>query len=219
MAEDVIIIGAGGFGREVADVIEAVNASAADPVWNLVGIVDDSPSETNLERLTHRSIEYLGSLAAAMASQSQAHYLIGIGNPDVRRDVAQQLDQAGFMAATLVHPAASLGSHVSLGSGTIVCAGVRVTTNITIGRHVHLNLNSTIGHDSTVGDYVSVNPLASISGDCVLEDSVLIGVSASVINGRTVEAGSIVGGGACVVKDVRAGSTVAGVPAKPLIRH
>jgi acyl-[acyl carrier protein]--UDP-N-acetylglucosamine O-acyltransferase len=63
-----------------------------------------------------------------------------------------------------------------------VC-GVRITTNIAIGQHVHINLNATVGHDTSIGDFVSLNPLASISGDCVIEDDVLVGVGGIVLNG------------------------------------
>ncbi len=96
----------------------------------------------------------------------------------------------------------------------MVCAGVRVTTNIHLGQHVHLNINATVGHDSSIGDFVSVNPLASISGDCVIEDEVLIGVGGVVLNGVTVGRASVVGGSACVVKDVPPGVVVKGIPAR-----
>ncbi len=67
-----------------------------------------------------------------------------------------------------MHPSVTMGAEVTVGAGSVLCAGARITTNIVLGRHVHVNLNATIGHDTVVGDYVSLNPLASISGDCVL---------------------------------------------------
>ncbi|WP_416954718.1 hypothetical protein ACNKF0_20970 [Nocardioides sp. T5] len=106
------------------------------------------------------------------------------------------------------------GFDVEVGPGSILCAGVRLTTHIRIGRHVHLNLNATVGHDTTIGDYVSANPLASISGDCVIEDEVLIGVAGVVLNGLRIGRASVVGGSACVVKDVPPGVVVKGIPAK-----
>lgn len=216
MSDDVIVIGAGGFGREVIDVIEAINGAATTPTWNVLGIVDDAPTDENLQRLKLRSIDYLGTVDTVIQSEVRPCYAIGIGGTRVRRAIAKRLDDAGFNAATLVHPTASFGSRVRVGPGSIICAGVRITTNITIGQHVHLNLNATVGHDSELGDFVSVNPLASISGDCHVEDDVLVGVSASLINGVSVGSGATVGGGACVVRSVPTDTAVVGVPAKPL---
>lgn len=216
MSEDIFVVGAGGFGREVVDIIEAINEAAAEPIWALRGVVDDAPSAENLQRLIDRSIEYLGTISDTLGAPGRPAFIVGVGSPAARESLASTLEAHGFRAATLVHPTVTLGSQVTLGPGSVLCAGVRITTNVVIGNHVHVNLNATIGHDSFLDDYVSVNPLASISGDCVVMARALLGVSASVINGVTVGAGSVVGGGACVVRDVPAAATVVGVPAKPL---
>jgi sugar O-acyltransferase (sialic acid O-acetyltransferase NeuD family) len=212
------VVGAGGFGREVIDVIEAINAEAVggDAVWHLAGVVDDAITPENLARLEARSIEHLGTTEQFLASAGpEVAYVIGIGSPRVRRRIAETFDAAGHPAAVLVHPAATVGSQVTIGPGSVVCAGARITTNISLGRHVHMNLNATIGHDTTIDDFVSLNPLSSISGDCVVESEVLVGVGGIVLNGIRVGHGSIVGGSACAVRDVEPGTTVVGVPARP----
>jgi sugar O-acyltransferase (sialic acid O-acetyltransferase NeuD family) len=214
VAEDLVIVGAGGFGRETADVAEAINAAAREPVWRLLGVVDDMPSAVNLERLERRSIPYLGTTEQLTQSTARPHYVVGIGSPAIRRVVADRLDKAGLSAATVVHPAATVGSDVSIGDGSIICAGARVTTHIRLGRHVHLNPNVTVGHDTTLGDFVSMNPASSMSGDCVVQDDVLIGVGAVVLNQLTVGRGAVVGAAACVVRDVAARTVVKGVPAR-----
>ncbi|WP_204163736.1 acetyltransferase [Nocardioides solisilvae] len=216
-----VVVGAGGFGREVLDVVDAVNAAAAGngsaAPWTVAGVVDDSPSEQNLALLADREVAHLGGvqdLVDGLAGTRPTHYTVGIGSPRVRRAVAERLDVAGLRPATLVHPSVTRGFDVRVGEGSVLCAGVRLTTHVRLGRHVHLNLNATVGHDTVVGDYVSVNPLASVSGDCVLEDEVLVGVAGVVLNQVRVGRGSTVGGSACVVKDVPPGVVVKGIPAR-----
>lgn len=210
---DIIVVGAGGFGREVLDVIDSINV--VHRKYRLRGVVDDNPSQTNLELLEHRKIAYLGATEDLLSSKADpCAYVVGIGGGTPRRILADKFDSAGFMATTLVHPSATMGYDVEVGRGSVICAGVRLTTNIRLGQHVHLNLNVTVGHDTVIGDFVSANPLASISGDCVIEDGVQIGVSGVVLNGLTVGSNSVVGGSACVVRDVPPDVVVKGVPAK-----
>lgn len=223
MSTPIVVVGAGGFGREVLDVIEALNVASASQgdgsvPWNIVGVVDDSISTENLDRLGQRSIPYLGSTSEYLSSAANpgVEYAVGIGAPRVRRRVAEVFDGAGHSPATLVHPTATLGSKVVIGAGSVLCAGVRVTTNVVLGRHVHVNLNATIGHDTSIGDFVSLNPLASISGDCEIGDGVLVGVGGILLNGLRVGQDSTIGGAACAVRHVEAGTTVVGVPARPL---
>lgn len=216
MAEPIVVIGIGGFGREVIDVIDAINAAGPEPTWELVGVVDDAPTDVNLERLSRRGVDYIGSTDVPLGWEEPVSYVVGIGNPRVRRMLAERYDAASFRAATLIHPSVTTGFGVTVGAGSVICAGARLTTNIDLGRHVHLNLNVTVGHDSALGDFVSVNPLASISGDCVIEEGVLIGVAGVVLNGLTVGSGATVGGSACVVRDVDPGVVAIGVPARPM---
>jgi sugar O-acyltransferase (sialic acid O-acetyltransferase NeuD family) len=212
-----VVVGAGGFGREVLDVVDAINAAAGAGVWDVVGVVDDAPSDLNLARLERRGVAYQGTVDGLLAERWDGHYVIGIGSPRVRRALAERLDAAGLHAATLVHPTVTQGFDVEIGQGSVLCAGARLTTNIRLGRHVHLNPNVTVGHDTVLGNHVSMNPASSVSGDCLIEDGVLIGVAAVVLNGLRVGPNVVIGGSACVVRDVAPGQTVVGVPALPLL--
>lgn len=209
---DIVIIGCGGFGREVHDIIDALNAQA--PRYNLLGYADDSASEQNTALVERRGSRVLGSLDTVLAQYDAAEFAIGIGNPQVRKKLDTKLVEAGWRAATLVHPSATFGGDVRIGEGSIVCAGVRVTTDVTLGRSVHLNLNATVGHDVTLHDYVSVNPLVAISGWVEAHEGVMFGTHSAILQNLSVGAGSVVGAGSCVVKNVPEGVVVKGVPAK-----
>ncbi|MGN9843381.1 acetyltransferase [Nonomuraea sp. H19] len=214
MKRPLVVVGAGGLGRPTIDVVEAVNAACGMTRHDLLGVVDDGPSEVNLKRLARRQIACLGTVDEWLARGQDADYVLGIGAPSVRAQLGRRFADAGYRAATLVHPRATVGSMVSIAEGSVICAGVIMTTNISLGRHVCLNLNVTVGHDSSIEDHVVVNPAAAISGDCRIGQGALIGTGAVVLQGLTVGESSIVGASACVVRDVPPGTVVKGVPAR-----
>jgi hypothetical protein len=212
-----VIVGAGGFGREVLDVVEAMNAAGAD--LEFVGYVDDS--EASVPLLERRGATYLGAvdqLADGSSIDQAAGFVIGIGAGDVRRRIDALVTASGRRPLVLVHPMATIGGDCRIGDGCILAAGARVTTNITLGRHTQLHVNSTIGHDSVLDDFVSVYPGATVSGNVHLGECVTIGTGANVLPGVTVGAGAFVGAGAVVTSDVAPGVTVVGAPARPVNR-
>jgi sugar O-acyltransferase (sialic acid O-acetyltransferase NeuD family) len=215
MTEDLVIVGCGGHGREALDVVRAINRECAGGQrWRVIGFVDDKPSALNRERLDKCGMPLLGPVDWIGDAPPDTRFVIGIGDPRARRAVDLRMTQYGLHAARLVHPAATVGPDTAAGAGLLVFAGARVTTNVVLGRHVHLNQNVTVGHDCRVGDYVSVNPLAAVSGDCRVESGVLIGTTAAVLQGLHIGTDATVGAGACVVRDVAARTVVKGVPAR-----
>jgi sugar O-acyltransferase (sialic acid O-acetyltransferase NeuD family) len=209
--ERVVVIGASGFGRECLDVLEAM-AAAGSPL-EVVGVVDDGPSELNLERLAARGVAFLGTVDQWLAMDAHGRgYVLGVGSPEVRRRLVARLDGAGVQPFTAVHPSATFGARVVLGEGVVVCAGVAVSTNVRLGQYVHLNPNATIGHDAVLGEFVSVNPGAVVSGEVVVGEATMLGASSTILQGLTVGAGVVVGAGAVVTKDVPDGVVVKGVP-------
>ena len=162
-AERVLVVGAAGFGRESLDVLDAMVA-AGEPV-EIVGVLDDGPSEMNLARLADRGVSYLGTIDDWLAGGDlNVRFVLGIGNPGIRRLLVERLVAAGMRPFTAVHPSATFGARTQVGEGAVVCAGVVISNNVRLGRHVHVNPNATIGHDAVLHEFVSINPAAVVSG-------------------------------------------------------
>ena len=206
-------MGAGGFGREALDVAEAAIRAGAH--LRVLGVVDTQPSEVNLGLLRARGVAYLGTEDGWLSGdRAGVAYLVGVGSPAAREQIARRFDAAGLDAVTVIHPAAVIGTQATLGAGTVICAGAQLSTNVTAGRHVHVNPGAIVGHDATIEDFVSLNPAAVVSGNVLVGRGTLIGAGAVVLQGRRVGAGATVGAAACVVRDVEPGTVVKGVPAR-----
>lgn len=214
MSQEVIVVGAGGFGREALDVIEAINNAGEGTDLNVLGVVDDAPAAQNLARLGDRDIPYLGTTDSFLGTGRVAGFVVGVGNPTARESIAKKWVNAGFASLSLIHPSVNLGSNCMVGDGVVICSGVQVSTNVRIGNYVHLNPNATIGHDAVLEDFVSVNPGAIVSGEVRIASRALVGAGAVILQGRVVGQDAVVGASACVVRDVSAGVTVKGVPAR-----
>lgn len=206
---DLVIVGAGGFGREIVTVVDCDRATMAGRGINLLGFVDDgSPDLARLERI---GLPLLGGVDTVQPGWS---YVIGVGDSAVRRSLDDRLGERAKSCRPLVHALTSIGRDVDLDEGTVVCAGVSITTNVRIGRHVHLNLAATVGHDCVLGDFVTVSPAVNISGNVTVGDGAYFGTNCSVLPGVTIGPGAVIGAGAMVRQDVPAGVTVVGVPAR-----
>jgi len=193
----IAIIGAGGLGREIRSLVERENVFA--------GYHDDQEIDK----------DYLGNIAQINPTQS-IEYIIAIGNPSLKKAIAEQLYQKSLTYANIVSKNTVVSEMYFKGQGIIICDGVIATVDYNIGSHVLLNLNVTIGHDVTVRDYCSIMPGANISGNVTIGEATLIGAGAVILQGVTIGANVRVGAGAVVTKDIPDNITVVGIPAKPL---
>lgn len=209
----VVVVGASGFGRESLDVLDAMACAGVTLV--VEGVLDDAPSAANLERLAARGVRYLGPIGEWLASGPVGvRYVLAIGSPAVRRKLVARFDAAGLTPMIAVHPSATFGVRTTLDDGVVVCAGAVVSTNVRLGRHVHVNPNATIGHDADLRPFVSINPAAVISGEVIVGEETLVGAAATVLQNLTVGERVVVGAGAVVTKDVPDDVVVKGVPGR-----
>lgn len=215
MTTPILIVGAGGFGRETIDVVEALNRAPGGPTYSLEGVVDDNPAVFDLDLLRSMGVKYLGTVDDVLSSMArEVRYLVGIGSPSVRERIDRLFRDLGFLPGSAIHPTAVIGSEFQTKPGTVICAGAQISTNVRLGGHVHINPGAIVGHDVQLADYVSINPGAIVSGHVEVHSKALLGAGAVVLQGLAVGEEALVGAGAVVVKDVAAGAIVKGVPAR-----
>lgn len=166
---------------------------------------------SRIEALGHKLFSDLDVLM----QMTPVHCLIGIGDPSIRHAVDQRLSTMGLEMAWARHSSAQIGHENQIGPGSILCANAIITTNVIAGRHLHMNLGATIGHDCRLGNYVTISPGVNISGNVTIGDRVFLGTNSCVLPGVTIGTDAIIGAGAVVTRDVAAASTVVGVPARP----
>lgn len=207
---DLYIIGAGGFGREVAWLVERINE--VNPTWNLKGFIDDNESlwgNVEGDYPVLGGCEYLKSLGDVYA-------VCAVGSAKVRKIIIGRIKESNVKFATLIDPSVLVSKRVEIGEGSIICAGTIITVDIRIGNHVIINLDCTIGHDVDIEDFVTIYPSVNVSGNVLIGQCTELGTGTQIIQGKTITANSIVGAGAVVVKNIEEPGTYVGSPAKKI---
>lgn len=206
------IIGAGGFGREVAWLIERINAK--EPTWSLEGFVDDNPE---IIGTIVGGYPVVGGIDAFGDLGDEVWTVCAIGSAKVRKQAIQKASTfPNVRFATLIDPNVLMSNRVEVGEGSIICAGNIITVDVKLGRHCIVNLDCTVGHDAVLDDYVTVYPSVNISGITNIGECAELGTGMQIIQGKTIGTEAIVGAGAVVVKDIPARCVAVGSPAKPI---
>lgn len=208
------IFGGSGFAKEVEWLIHEINKNLSDSidVQSFV-IADDEYSEN----LLINDIEVISeSIYFEKYHTAEKHNcILAIGSPVIRNKIISKITSDNTVFPNLIHPNVCYDKrNVKFGQGVIICAGVIMTTNITIGDFVHLNLDSTIGHDSFVGDYTTISPGVHISGNVKVNQNNFIGTGVVILENISLEPNTIVGAGSVVIKSLIESGTYVGVPAK-----
>jgi len=206
-----LIVGAGGFGREVVEAVRAINQET--PTWELLGFLDDGPS---LQGGEVDGVPVLGE-AAAIERFPAAQVVVCTGHPGnyfSRKRLVRRLDLSSDRYATLVHPTAVLPPGAQLGPGTVLLATVVATTPVRIGAHVAVMPGVVFTHDDVVEDYVTMGAGVRLAGGVTIGEGAYVGSGAMVRERVTVGPWALVGMGAVVLHCVPPGEVWAGVPAR-----
>lgn len=208
---NLIIVGAGGFGREVCAWAEHVRA-AQGTTWRVRGFLDDNPAALDGKNCPY---PILGPIDAYSIGPDD-FFACALGRIDLKRRCVQSLRSRGARFATIIHPSVVLGHNVDLGEGAIICPGAVITCNVRIGSFVSVNLHSTVDHDVVIGDWCQLSCHVDITGGVRLGDGVWLGSHACVWPGASVGDGAVIGAGVVVTRDVPAGVTLFSPPPRML---
>ena len=209
---DLIIIGIGGCGRETAWIAEKINKIS--PTWNILGFIDDNPAAQN--RVIN-GYPVLGTVDS-ITGYPDAWYICAIGASRIKEKVVSRMKTLvpGVHFATLIDPSVEISDYVSVGEGTIICAHAVITVNITIGSHVLVELDCTIGHDAVIHDFATLYPSINVSGSTEIGYCTELGTGTQIIQGKRIGDYCIIGAGAVVIRDIPSKCTAVGSPAKPI---
>ena len=201
--KEVVIIGASGHGKVIADIAEKVG-------YTDIVFLDDNPKVESCG-----IYKVVGGCKSAL-SYKNADFIVAIGNTKVRRKIQSELIAMGLHIVSLIHPAAVIAANVKIGVGTVVMAGAVINPCTEIGLGGIVNTCASVDHDCRIGDYVHVSVGAHVAGTVTIEDNTWIGAGATISNNIEIVADCMIGAGAVVVADIDEPGTYVGVPAKKI---
>ena len=211
MNKNVVIIGAGGHAKVIADII----IKNGD---NVYGFLDD-----NIEKGTiiikEKNIKIIGDLNLRLSlpiTHPELKYIVAIGNNNRRKEVTENMINNVFYTA--IHPTAIIGMDVNIGEGTAIMAGTCINSNTSIGNHCIINTGAIVEHDNIIEDYVHISPNATLCGFVKIGKYVQVGAGAMIRNCVSVIHNCLIGMGATVIKDISEEGTYVGVPASKIRR-
>lgn len=204
--KDIVILGAGGFAREVAWLIEENNKVC--PEWNILGFVTEEKENSLLK------YPILGDDDWLLSQDREIYAVCSIGSADLREKIIRKYEGSKVIFPSIISRSAIVPEGTIIGEGVVICAGTILTVNVKLGNFVIINLDCTVGHEAVLGNYVTLYPSVNVSGGVTIGDNSEMGTGSAIIHNKTVGEHSILGACAAVVRDIPAWSTAVGIPAK-----
>lgn len=202
MPKNVVIIGAGGHAKVIADIITKSND-------NVIGFLDDNLDIQNKTIYLNKTV--LGT-TKDIDKYKEYYFVIGIGNNNIRENIANSYDLKWY---TAIHPNAIIANEVSIEEGSVAMAGSIINTGTKIGKHCIINTKSSLDHDNMIEDYVHISPGATLAGTVHIKEKTWICAGATIINNITIAKNNIIGAGSVVIKNINEeNGTYVGVPAR-----
>ncbi len=210
MKQDIIIIGAGGMGKDVLWTINDYNKKFEK--YNVIGFLDDN--YTKHEKAIHK-IPIIGKLNWIKKNyKKNIKYCIAIGDSNTREKIILEVKKYKIKFETIIHPSVIKTKSIKIGKGTIIQAGCIIPLDVEIGKHVIININTTLGHDCKIKDYVTISPGVNINGKNEIGKNTLIGSGVSTAENTKIGKYSIIGIGSTVSKNVPDYCTYLGNPGR-----
>lgn len=205
MKDKLIIIGASGHGKVVADI--AIKTKK----WRSVKFLDDDETI----KIT-MGVEVIGKVSDAFKYMDEADFFVAIGSNTTREKIHERLIVEGLSLVNLIHPSAVIGSDVDIGIGAVVMAGVVINSATRIGKGCIINTGSSIDHDNIIEEYVHISPGVRTAGNVKVGKATWLGIGSIVSNNVNICSGCKVGAGAVVVKSIAESGTYVGVPVRKI---
>lgn len=205
-----IIIGAGGFGREIAQYIDDINKLKCE--YEILGYIDDDVSKIGL---TYNNIKVLGDMTILLElnTKYEIYVFCAIANPFIKMKKSKQIKEYGNKTINIIHPTSYISKYVTLGQNVLISPFCVLTTNIVIGDYVHINPQCGIGHDTTIDDYTTLYWSVNTGGFTHIGIAVELGTKTFIKQGIIIGDKVVSGAGAVIIKDVQSKAIVKGVPA------
>ena len=206
----IVLYGAGGFGKEVASIIEVINLWG--PKYELLGFIDDG--EGFNESTDINGYPWLGKSDWILAHKDEVCCTCTVGRAETKAKIQKRLAEQGVQFETIIAAGSYVGKYSTIGAGCVIYSNVMVSVDCRIGDGVLINQGCNIGHDAVIGDYTTIMPGTGISGAVQIGEQVSIGGHAFIIPGRRIGDKATIAAGSIVFTNVKAGTTVIGNPAR-----
>ena len=203
MSKKVVIIGAGGHAKVIADII----IKSGDEV---VGFLDDNIEKDTIVIDNYKVIGKTKD-CLKLKEDKELYFIIAIGNNFIRKDISKTYNLNYY---TAIHPTAVIGMQVQIEKGTVIMANSCINSNTKIGKHCIINTGAIVEHDNIIEDYVHISPNATLCGTVTIREGTHIGAGSVIKNNVTITNNCIIGAGGVVVKNIEESGTYVGVPAK-----